>query len=254
MSKKLPIAGIFFGAYALLFSRVSEFVRRLALPALMFTALMVSAVIGVFDGGSMMATYVFVFAVLIVSTLASVSVHRIVLLGTDSVPRFGRAVPTKREAKFLLLVVIGYASIALLSLLFSNVQFKTLTSNTTASAAFVVVLMGWLYLVSRLLLLLPATALDRMPDPRRAWRISRGNGWRLFLLLIVFPALSAIILGTVADPPLEWVAARLGWELIATLGWMVVHAPIFVAEIIMLSLTYQVLCKQDTGSGHIVRS
>lgn len=242
MNEKLPITGIFLSAYAFLFSNFSVFVRSLLVPGVAFVVVIFAAAFVDADGAYQQLFYLGVLLIVFVSAQAAVSVHRIVLLGADSVPRYGRVIPTKREARFFLLVVLGYASLVLFMLLFMTIQP---TTTGVSGAATVVWGIGWLYFISRLLLLLPATALDRKIDQYHAWRISQGNGWRLLALLFVLPGLTSILVGIIIDRPLEWVSTRLGVDWLATIGGVLVHAPIFVAEIIMLSLAYQVLGKES---------
>jgi hypothetical protein len=45
----------------------------------------------------------------------------------------------------------------------------------------------WLYAFCRWGILLPATAVNKRYDLRWAWRQSKGNEWRLFILVSILP-------------------------------------------------------------------
>ena len=55
------------------------------------------------------------------------------------------------------------------------------------------------YVFSRLVPMLPATAIDYDPDIYWAWDVSSGNGWRLVLIICALPFLTGALVSLLND-------------------------------------------------------
>lgn len=148
--------------------------------------------------------------------LFAVACHRIVLLGEDSLFNRWGLYWTAREMRFIgWSILVGLLLFLVLMLTFPIVWAVV----ELAAAADMPIewlgegaaeVLGWAiyaptaYLMSRICLVLPATAVDQRPRLGDAWRLSRGNGWRLAIALAV-PGLLlggfAYILGLIVDAP-----------------------------------------------------
>ena len=89
-----------------------------------------------------------------------------------------------------------------------------------------------IYLLARWSTLLPAIALGHKWSPATAWRQTRGNGWRLVLVVFLLPwAFSAAV---------EWANAFTGSRMLV--GLLAIARSVFLAlGIIALSLSYREL-------------
>ncbi|MBB6093074.1 hypothetical protein HNQ60_001952 [Povalibacter uvarum] len=128
---------------------------------------------------------------------AAVSCHRVILLGPESVPRWGVTGWHRREWGFVLLaLIVGIAStasslaggIAASIVLMIPVNLLDVASQSwmiwcTEASTLIV----GAYVMGRLSLALPAMAVDEPINLRDAWRLSSGNAVRLMVLVAVIP-------------------------------------------------------------------
>lgn len=89
-----------------------------------------------------------------------------------------------------------------------------------------------MYLLARLSPLLPASAIGRVWTPGTAWKLSRGNGWRLVIIVFLLPQ------------AVSWLVARL-WQLDSHVLSTALVYTLFVIltplEVIALSLSFREL-------------
>jgi hypothetical protein len=185
-------------------------------------------------GWALFVVYCGVFAAFF--TLFAVTCHRLVLLA----PRMPAARWSWRESRFLFWVVtlwLIYLVVWWLGLL--------VAANTWWRGGDVV---GWtkviefvasipaLYLIARLSLVFPATAIDRPAGLRWAWRMSRGNGWRLVVVVTVLPWLVSHLVGLLYRD--EATAAEI--VLLTVIG-----TALFALEIAALSVAYRELVRNE---------
>ena len=131
---------------------------------------------------------------MVLVTMLAVAVHRILLLGQGSVSSSSGLLSwTPRENRYL------GRSLALLAiaLILSRLPVRVLEYGlerglpdpwgllSAFSAPFFAVVS--VYVLSRLNLVLPAMAIDEPHNFRWAWQRSRGRGWRLLVVVGLFP-------------------------------------------------------------------
>jgi hypothetical protein len=174
----------------------------------------------------------------------AVACHRLVLLGPDAEPTWGANGRNQREWLFLGDgVLVGLSTVAVFFVA-TNLVIQVLNFSSTATtsenprifAGFLVV--GWLaaaYVLARLSLLLPARAVDKPIGMRQTWRLSRGNGGRLTLLIAVFPRLVAAGESLLAE--------RLS-QADGTVVWVIVFLLFMPIEVALLSVCYERLFVQ----------
>lgn len=93
-----------------------------------------------------------------------------------------------------------------------------------------------MWVIGRFSLMLPAIAVDRTANPFVAWRLSRGNNWKLLIIVGVLPY------------TLKWIVALLSrdggtmWEY----GVLLVLTAVFtVIQVVALSLSYWELTQPE---------
>ncbi|HEX7052975.1 MAG TPA: hypothetical protein VF211_03460 [Burkholderiales bacterium] len=241
MAARIDLGKVALGAFLIPWWNRRAFARALAVPLLALAALMLSwyyakAYVPTWAGWVLYVVYWALFGLFAVTT------HRLVLLDPAAVA--ARSVPrwSKRETRFFLrLVAVG--------VVFAAVTWATLAVLINAWAAFhesldpeTFELMGFaarvpaIYSFGRFCLVFPATAVDRETGLKWAWRLSQGNGWRLFILVGVLPWIFSYALGLLyrEDPTVP-----------ETIVLTVVGIALFVVEIAAISLSYRELTRDE---------
>lgn len=176
----------------------------------------------------------------LVYTVLAVRVHRLVL-GADSSVRLSVRW-SGRETRFLgwLVVVCCYLIVVFVAL--------ALLADTVSAMALVpqgewwvliIMFFGSLptaYLFVRLSVLLPATAIDQRRTFAWAWTLTKGNGWRLVVLLWFIPMLLSILLPAFVLMPVFRVSSMLGW-----MALDLFLAVVTAYQIAVLSVAFQTL-------------
>jgi len=124
------------------------------------------------------------FASVAMYTLFAIVVHRIVLLGSESVPDWGIGQWTRRET-FFTIYLIGFA--ILYALWRQLISFALTFSETNRSFVLVLTISSSLivlYLNARLSLIFPGTAVDHWVTPARSWHLTRNR--QILMICIVF--------------------------------------------------------------------
>lgn len=176
-------------------------------------------------------------------TLFAVTCHRLVLLA----PRRLGGIPapswSARESRFLFWVVtlwLIYLVVWWLGLLVAgNVWPRDGDLRGWFEVIEFVASLPALYLVARLSLVFPATAIDRGASLKWAWRTSRGNGWRLVVVVMVLPWLVSRLVGLLYREQ----ATAVEIVLLTVLG-----TALFALEIAALSIAYRELARDDQPS------
>lgn len=180
-------------------------------------------------------------------TLFAVACHRLVLL--KSRPLAGIPWPrwSWRESRFLfwiislwlIYLVIWWICMAVAANVWPRVggdmvaSFKLIEFAGSIPA---------LYVLARLSLVFPATAIDRPASFKWAWRASRGNGWRLVVVVTVLPWLVSRLVGLLyRDEP----------TVAETVVLAVLGTALFALEIAALSVAYRELARDDEAAGDL---
>jgi hypothetical protein len=167
----------------------------------------------------------------------AITCHRLILLGDGSVPRYGLTKWSSRETRFvgwtLLIYLCAYIALVLLNILaFQLIQTPRPSWLMSASATVAIIALPG-YLLARLSVLLPTTAVDERPRFAWAWKMTKGNGWRLFLIVAVIP----LAVGFDLFP-------LLGRSMIMDLLVWSAGCVLYVVEIAALSLSYKHLAER----------
>ena len=184
---------------------------------------------------------VFLFLAVLTATMAVVGCHRIFLMDEKDIMATATVRWDERESRFLgwwigigilASLVILPLMLALMPLYNSFVEYNELMTELLMA----VLILPVYYFISRWSLLLPATAVDTRHDLSWSWKISRGNGLRLTVLIGVIPFLTSMAFDLLPESESVIQMSLLGSV------WLVVA----VFEICLLSLSYQWLIKHNT--------
>lgn len=186
---------------------------------------------------------------LVVFTLFAVTCHRIVLLGETSVPEHGLLSWTSRETRFLgwLLVSFLYFAmvfapmvIAVVAAGFTGVSFIKGYEKYWALPA----VAPAMYVLTRLSVLLPATAIGERRNTDWAFETTAGNGWRLLIATSLIP----VTFGLVAD------ALPLDHSLFRDFVVELVDSAFMAVGIVALSLSFRFLSSVNLDADAVTRS
>jgi len=189
----------------------------------------------------------FVAVSLLLFAKFAVICHRLVLVDFNTGGRL--ILPfswSERETRFVRRMIIVYSITSIGSIIISMVPIALVAqslpeaqrSNPAVLFPFAVLLAGIpaVYLLARMSLVFPATAVDARSGLAWAWDTSRGNGIRLAIIVGLIPWTSAA---------LEFYLTRLIPGTIAALISNLVNYILIVIEITALSLAYRELVQQE---------
>lgn len=140
----------------------------------------------------------------ILYALVAINVHRIALLGDDAVPTWGIVSWSMRESRFLGWLILIY--VAMMGFILIPMIVLMLIGSWAGGASLIAIFAGLgmiavyfaaVYSFCRLMMMFPATAMDRKPNLKWSWRLTEANGWRIFLATTFFPALIFGLIGAV---------------------------------------------------------
>ena len=170
---------------------------------------------------------------LVTYTVFAVTCHRIIILGPNSVPKYGIGLLGKREWKFFAWMAGGYIVFYLVLKGLSQISFSLISGTDLSILLHLPMSIGLLiclYVFSRLSPLFPATAVDSGLSLKKTFDLTRGNGFRLVFIVMIFPLLFEIATGWI---PEEYMITKI---LVSIFG-----LALFVIEIAALSLSYKYL-------------
>jgi hypothetical protein len=177
-------------------------------------------------------------------TLAAVSCHRVILLGPEAVAPLGASGTAMRDWRFIWTATLLYVATLVLLQIATTLIFLPLgmiypdvieMGRDRTQLLIWLAALPALYVTSRFAICLPAVATDRRLRFDAAWRLTRGNGLRLLVLVSLLPWLLQFTQRWLAESfesPVDYlVAANL-------LFWLLLPL-----EITVLSLCYRRLGK-----------
>jgi len=244
MAAPLPVGKILAGAFLIPWWNRRAFARALAFPL----ALLATLALSWYYTDHLLPTVVKLLLCLAYAalfTLFAVVCHRLVLLDPDRVASNPLPTWSVREGLFFgwmigawLLYLVAYLVTLTVAVNLLGMAFESVRASPASSLAWVeaAASLPAFYLIARLSPLFPATALDRKVDPKWAWRLTRGNGLRLMLIVGFLPwALSYL-------PPLLYRSEATALE---TVLLTVAGIALFAIEIAALSISYRELTKES---------
>lgn len=175
-------------------------------------------------------------------TLFAVRCHRLVLLDPQAVAREWRPRWSWRETRFFMWVagfwLFGIAGMVVLLIMVVN-AWGAIAGHDSIELKWLeqAVRVALLYFLGRLCVMFPATAVEQHPAPdvSWAWQLTRGNGWRLMIVVGALPWLFSLLIGAVYRSE----ATVLEWVLVGLLG-----LALLAVEIAAVSISYRELSKK----------
>ncbi len=230
---KLPVKRIITHAFLIPWVMRKVLLRSILFPILLLVIVDIAA--WALDSPDGIVIFLLGLASFIFYAFLAVTCHRIVLMGENSVPPFGIRKWEMRETRFLgwvigiyftaffALVCMGVISTILLSVL-GNVGLSLV------QLMYLVITVLVLYMMSRLIMVFPATAIDERPSIRWSWELTNNNGWRLFLIAAVLPAVTAFF---------QAMLERENSTMMENIGLTALTFVMIVVEVSALSLAYK---------------
>lgn len=187
-----------------------------------------------------------------VYVLFAITCHRLVLIGNTGVPENGMLTWTRREWWFLayiILLPLVYLLSMALNLMAHGLlkEFEVQIGNfqiifANGDGILLLILFSALpsvYIFSRLSLLFPATAIDRDVDVDWAWKISKKNGWRLAVIIVLLP----LVFGLLQGLHVFFLRGNATW--VEDIIFVLLRLILLAVEIVALSLSYKHLTENE---------
>src|SRR5256712_12689332 len=191
--KRLPVVATIKKAFLVVWQKRLAVCRALIVTGLVLAALNVAQRHFLIGFGWVSLVLANAILYWVVFTLFAITCHRIVLLGDTSVPEYGLRSWTSREARFfgwgavvflyVLLIVVPVILVAV-GAACAGIQFSKGYEKYWGLLAAVPAM----YVVARLAVLFPATAVGERRSTDWAFKTTAKNGWRLVITTSLIPA------------------------------------------------------------------
>lgn len=232
-SVKLPVLAILAAAFIVPWNNKERFIQALAIT---FTVLVVIDYMSVFyTDDSLLFSIAYIVINLFVYVGFAVTCHRIVILGNESVPVSGIVFWSKRELRFFMHGMKFVIIILIIVSLIATPLVNTGLPEKSLIALMVVVLSPIIYVLSRVVLLFPATAVDKYYDLKWSYELTEGNGIRMTIIVALIPAIMMVLSNLVYSVIDE--------RNIIAIVFIAIGYVVMVFEIAALSLSYDYLSK-----------
>jgi len=252
---RLPVVKILWGMFAFPSMYPAAFFRATAWPLLGLIAITLVWASGTITSDDRALYWSTLIANYAVFAWLAVRTHRLVLLEEEKLesPRAGvfplslrylSALTTGAAMKFLMTLAIMGLALRLVNMLrLQSIGVSSMPAPAPPPPAdpdiqrlidygVVVMQAPAIYLLARWSTMLPAIALGHEWAPRTAWQQTRGNGWRLALVVFLIP--------WALDAAVDWAYAYSGSAMLV--GLIAIARAVFLAlGVIALSLSYREL-------------
>lgn len=167
----------------------------------------------------------------LVCCLMAVSIHRVLILGPESLPKWGLTRLSARELRFAVylfaLIVLSRAAMLPTALM----VYLPVSWLGEINVFAIIITWGAIigFLIARLYLVFPGTAVERGLLLRDSWRLTRPHALMIFIVGVLIPQLSFMVLDVLWELPVIRYTATL--LVLAWLGFTVA----------MLSVAYKVI-------------
>lgn len=170
--------------------------------------------------------------------VVAINVHKIVINGVESVPKWGRFTVGQVEIAF-----IGYSLCLALTLISSGVAvvlFASLAQNIILIQALVFIGMLTLYVIMcRLCVILPAIATENALTFRQAWQLTKGKSAYMFAVVGVYPATLGLLFSSLLSSGMPLIAVNL------------ISNVVMIITVTSLSLAYKGLLESNNSESAV---
>ena len=246
---KISVLRILIDSILAVWQKKEKFLKALALPTLLLVVIWATnwAFVSQSDSGSSDSLLTEVFTSWVVWSIYTaafaifaVACHRLILVEDQVVDV--RLSFKLRELKFVGWLFAVYAIYFIISLVPTTVLMNSpigghlIESPDNFYYVQLLFAVPATYVLARLCLVFPATAIDRRLGLRWSWRSTRGNGWRIVIVIAIYPwVLSAVI----------WLVSREEAIVIERVLTALMYYAALVFEVVALSLTYKALIETE---------
>lgn len=187
---------------------------------------------------STMGTLLMILIYVLFFSLFAVTCHRLVLAPAPLRPL--KIDWHGRILRFTGYMLVLYTLVMIINLAVSIIYMNTMqfvASGESSSSSWLMDLFSIpaLYVLARLSLVFPATAIDQRTSLQWSWNKTRGNGWRIFLVVGLFPWIMGLLIWGISREEASFVE-------MALLYIMTIFS--LAVGIFALSLTYQAFMEQ----------
>ena len=235
MSYKLRVGEIVANSLYIAWNEKEVFLKAISFPTLFLVLIgalwnVYSENIGIYIGFLAFFVYGVSFS------LFAVTCHRLILVrNSDTYRGFNFRVGI-RELKFLGMVILVYGIVQFLEgipiTIAVNINDSFYFTDEEDRYYWISLLLSVpaLYVLGRLSLVFPATAIDRKVSLKWSWVVTRGNGWRMFIIVGLFPWLLTLAV---------WLLWRENATVLEKTTLSIASYFGLAIEVFLLSLTYR---------------
>jgi len=194
-----------------IFDNYEAIVKALIMPVLLLLVLnFVSSSLISTEQKISLGSLFFIFLSIIVDIVILITVHRILILGREAVPRWGIQKFEQREfnffLKYLIVAVVFVLTVALMS------AFLQIIGLNIFVAIFISMLVFSIFL-SRISLVFPAIAVDIKMSFRDSFYYTKNFKFLIFITVIIFPVLFSLLFGGVYTLLISFIYASISVNL-----------------------------------------
>jgi len=139
-------------------------------------------------------SFILIFMLIILNISIAITTHRIAILGSSSVPKYGSYIFGLRELKFLFKSLIMIIIIAIPIILFTFIPFVGIFIGIFFT----------IMLSARLSFIYPATACDENVSFLSSWKLTKGHTFLILFSIILFPLLFSLSVGLIYSLAIEF--------------------------------------------------
>jgi hypothetical protein len=168
---------------------------------------------------------IWILVILYASITWSINIHRMILLGDDSVGQFGEYIPNRRVGLYLGTLIL------LMVMIIVVVLIAQLVITVSISVIMFIAYMFMFYLVIKMSLKFPAISIDDKDFMKQ--NLEKNNIAPLFFILILLPIMVSMLIGSLIG--------LLGDNIFAFIVAIFMNILMFYWGVVNLALSYQTL-------------
>lgn len=252
MQRQLPVRDIFLAALKLPLQHYRK-LTLLGIPVLIMGAINTALLPAKFNfDGTWFEIFTPIILMILMGVtllIAIVGCHRTFLMKEDEANENTSLYWSGNEIGYLgcWIRIMLYLILIMIPFMFIFVPLVTVFGTENFGDSYITIIVMSLinipfyYLISRWSLMLPAVATDNRRGPSWSWKLSKGNAWRLTLLVGLFPFIKDLVFALIP------VTDSLAFNLIDGFLWLVVG----IVEVGLLSLSYEFLMNNRVPDSEI---
>ncbi len=198
--RKLDLSKVMLGAVIYSWRLRGAILRQtgLAMAAQVLIVLLWTLYAGQLPAATSWVIYLFNLGLIVI---VAVRCHRLVLVRNEATDKIAMPILDMRELRFLVAMFMTWLPAMVVMVCTSFIVFSGASLFKDTYAVEQPLLLQWLawipagYVAGRLCLKMPAAAIDQFMDIASAIRASRGNGWKMVIVVSIIPWLISQLSG-----------------------------------------------------------